>query len=89
MAGTGTINVSVFNAARQSWAGPEVRLVLTDPLKSQAGLLSADIDIDLLTDIGHFGEVIKNKITKLKTDPFTVYTLLFDQGIRPLYTLKA
>lgn len=56
--------------------------------KSQAGLLSADIDIDLLTDIGHFGEVIKNKITKMKTDPFTVYNLLFDQGIRPLYTLK-
>lgn len=56
--------------------------------RSQAGLLSADIDIDLLTDIGHFGEVIKNKITKMKTDPFTVYNLLFDQGIRPLYTLK-
>jgi hypothetical protein len=51
MTGTGTINVSVFDAARQPWAGPEVRLVLTDP--------------------------------------FTVYTLLFDQGIRPLYTLKA
>lgn len=52
------------------------------------GTLSADIDIDLLTDIGHFGEVIKNKVTKMKTDPFTVYNLLFDQGIRPLYTLK-
>lgn len=52
------------------------------------GLLSSDIDIDLLTDIGHFGEVIKNKVTKMKTDPFTVYVLLFDQGIRPLYTLK-
>src|SRR5207302_753989 len=52
------------------------------------GLLAADIDIDLLTDIGHFGEVIKNKITKMKTDPFTIYVLLFDQGIRPLYTLK-
>jgi len=24
----------------------------------------------------------------MKTDPFTVYALLFDQGIRPLYTLK-
>jgi hypothetical protein len=23
----------------------------------------------LLTDIGHFGEVIKNKSTKMKTDP--------------------
>lgn len=52
------------------------------------GLLSADIDIDLLTDIGHFAEVIRNKVTKLKTDPFTIYVLLFDQGIRPLYTLK-
>ncbi|MDT5271249.1 MAG: hypothetical protein QOH49_3435 [Acidobacteriota bacterium] len=64
-------------------------LQLSFAKKAQAGLLSADIDIDLLTDIGHFGEVIKNKITKLKTDPFTVYVLLFDQGIRPLYTLKA
>ena len=50
-------------------------------------LLAADIDIDLFTDIGHFGEVIKNHITKTKTDPFTVYRLLFDQGIAPLYTL--
>ena len=64
-------------------------LQLSFARKAQAGLLSADIDIDLLTDIGHFGEVIKNKITKLKTDPFTVYALLFDQGIRPLYTLRA
>ena len=64
-------------------------LQLSFAKKAEAGLLSADIDIDLLTDIGHFGEVIKNKITKLKTDPFTVYALLFDQGIRPLYTLKA
>ena len=52
------------------------------------GTLSADVDIDLLTDIGHFGEVIRNKLTRMKTDPFTVYVLLFDQGIRPLYTLK-
>jgi hypothetical protein len=64
-------------------------LQLSFAKKSQAGQLSADIDIDLLTDIGHFGEVIQNKITKMKTDPFTIYTLLFDQGIRPLYTLKA
>lgn len=64
-------------------------LQLSFAKKGQDGLLSADIDIDLLTDIGHFGEVIRNKITKLKTDPFTVYNLLFDQGIRPLYTLKA
>ena len=64
-------------------------LQLSFAKKAQAGLLSADIDIDLLTDIGHFGEVIQNKITKMKTDPFTIYTLLFDQGILPLYTLKA
>ena len=63
-------------------------LQLSFAKKAQNGLLSADIDIDLLTDIGHFGEVIKNKITKMKTDSFTVYNLLFDQGIRPLYTLK-
>ena len=63
-------------------------LQLSFAKKAQDELLSADIDIDLLTDIGHFGEVIRNKVTKMKTDPFTVYTLLFDQGIRPLYTLK-
>jgi hypothetical protein len=63
-------------------------LQLSFAKKGENGQLSSDIDIDLLTDIGHFGEVIKNKITKLKTDPFTVYVLLFDQGIRPLYTLK-
>lgn len=51
-------------------------------------LLAADIDIDLLTDVGHFAEVIKNKVTKVKTDPFNVYALLFDQRISPLYTLK-
>jgi hypothetical protein len=55
---------------------------------AENGFLAADFDIDLLTDIGHFGEVIKNKITKMKTDPFSIYVLLFDQGIRPLYTLK-
>ena len=63
-------------------------LQLSFAKKPLDGTLSADIDIDLLTDIGHFGEVIKNKITKMKTDPFTIYNLLFDQGIRPLYTLK-
>jgi hypothetical protein len=63
-------------------------LQLSFAKKGEGGQLAADIDIDLLTDIGHFGEVIKNKITKMKTDPYTVYVLLFDQGIRPLYTLK-
>jgi len=89
MASTGSIKVSVFDASRQLWRGPEVRLVLRNPFaNSNNKVLAADIDIDLLTDIGHFGEVIRNKITKLKTDPFTVYALLFDQGIRSLYTLK-
>jgi hypothetical protein len=63
-------------------------LQLSFAKKGEAGLLASDIDIDLLTDIGHFGEVIRNKITKMKTDPFTIYGLLFDQNIRPLYTLK-
>lgn len=63
-------------------------LQLSFAKKAEQGLLAADIDIDLLTDIGHFGEVIKNKILKTKTDPFNIYVLLFDQGIRPLYTLK-
>jgi hypothetical protein len=63
-------------------------LQLSFAKKGEGGQLAADMDIDLLTDIGHFGEVIKNKITKMKTDPYTVYVLLFDQGIRPLYTLK-
>jgi hypothetical protein len=64
-------------------------LQLSFAKKAANGVLAADIDIDLLTDIGHFGEVIKNKVTKTKTDQFTIYSLLFDQGIRPLYTLKA
>lgn len=63
-------------------------LQLSFAKKGEGGRLAADIDIDLLTDIGHFGEVIKNKLMKMKTDPFTVYGLLFDQNIRPLYTLK-
>jgi hypothetical protein len=63
-------------------------LQLSFAKKSENALLASDIDIDLLTDIGHFGEVIKNKVTKMKTDPYTIYVLLFDQGIRPLYRLK-
>ena len=51
-------------------------------------LLPADIDIDLFTDIGHLGEVMRNKILKTKTDQFTVYVQLFDQAIKPLYTVK-
>ncbi len=50
-------------------------------------LLAADIDIDLYTDIGHFGEVLRNHLLRSRTDPYTVYRMLFDQGIEPLYTL--
>ena len=50
--------------------------------------LAADIDIDLFTDVGHFGEVIRNKLTRQRTDPYTVYIQLFDQRIFPLYVLK-
>jgi hypothetical protein len=34
MGSTGTLNVSVFDASRQLWSGPKVRLVLTDPFTS-------------------------------------------------------
>ncbi len=50
-------------------------------------LRAADIDIDLMTDVGHWGEVMRNHLLRQKTDPFTVYRLLFDQGIAPLYQL--
>lgn len=53
------------------------------------GLLDADIDIDLLTDVGHFGEVLRNKLTGQKTDSYTVYVQLFDQRIFPLYTIQS
>ena len=53
------------------------------------GLLRADIDIDLFTDIGHFGEVLRNIITQKETDPYNVYVQLFDQNIFPLYVLQA
>ncbi|HSR69888.1 MAG TPA: hypothetical protein VLU25_18310 [Acidobacteriota bacterium] len=49
----------------------------------------ADIDIDLFTMVGHFGEVLRNRITDQKTDPQVVYRQLFDQGIHPLYTLSS
>ncbi|MBI3683625.1 MAG: hypothetical protein HY235_24885 [Acidobacteria bacterium] len=58
-------------------------------LPGDNALLAADIDIDLFTDIGHFGEVLTNHILSRKTDPYTVYTMLFDQGIEPLYAVRA
>src|SRR6266849_473600 len=36
MASTGTLKVSVFDASRQPWSGPQVRLVLTDPFTSSS-----------------------------------------------------
>jgi hypothetical protein len=52
------------------------------------GLLESDVDIDLYPlGIGHLTEVLRNKL-KGRTDPFTVYTLLFSQNISPLYSVK-
>src|SRR5688572_18732573 len=36
MATTGKVNVNVFDASRQLWRGPEVRLVLMDPFSSSS-----------------------------------------------------
>src|SRR2546421_10239863 len=36
MADTSTLNISVFDASRQLWRGPEVRLVLMDPFTSSS-----------------------------------------------------
>lgn len=60
------------------------------PFAAEPGLpaLASDIDIDFFTDLAHVGEVLKNKITGSKTDPYDVYVKLFDQNIRPLYALK-
>jgi hypothetical protein len=51
------------------------------------GLLAADIDIDLYYGLGHIGEVFRNQVTDNPTDPFTVYTQLFDQRLFPLYLM--
>lgn len=63
-------------------------LQLSFAKEASGDLLAADIDIDLFTDVGHFGEVVRNHFTKQKTDPFTVYVQLFDQRIFPIYLLK-
>lgn len=56
--------------------------------KEVGGLIEADVDIDLYpVGIGHLLEVTHNKIKGL-TNPYTVYTLLFNQGISPMYTIK-
>jgi hypothetical protein len=60
------------------------------------GLVAADIDIDLFTGINHvFGEVLGNTLKKFftggtegRTDPFTVYRLLLEQGIFPWYRVR-
>lgn len=50
-----------------------------------------DADIDIYTDVFRhlFGEVFKNHLTGMKTDPFRVYHVLIDGGIRPAYRLLA
>jgi len=48
----------------------------------------SDVDIDLFTDIGHLGEVVRNRLTSVPTDPYTVYVQLFDQRIFPLYVMQ-
>jgi hypothetical protein len=58
------------------------------PASGDDGRLDADIDIDLFTDVGHWGEVARNMITGHETDPYTVYVQLFDQRIFPLYLLR-
>jgi hypothetical protein len=52
------------------------------------GRVAADIDIDLFTDIGHLGEVVRNHLTSAPTDPYTVYVQLFDQRVFPLYVMN-
>jgi len=54
----------------------------------EGGLIAADVDIDLFTDIGHLGEVVRNRLTSVPTDPYTVYVQLFDQRIFPLYVMQ-
>jgi hypothetical protein len=54
----------------------------------EGGLIAADVDIDLFTDIGHLGEVVRNQLTSLPTDPYTVYVQLFDQRVFPLYVMQ-
>jgi hypothetical protein len=39
---TGSIKVSVFDASRQLWRGPEVRLKLTDPFTSSSNKTLVD-----------------------------------------------
>ena len=48
-----------------------------------------DADIDIYADkLRHFfGEVFRNHLTGVKTDPFDVYQRLMQNGIRPPYSL--
>jgi hypothetical protein len=50
---------------------------------------SVDVDIDLARGLQHVVEFLENNVFKpgKKTDPTLVYALLFNQGIKPLYTL--
>ena len=53
--------------------------------------LKIDADIDIYTDVLRhlFGEVFKNHLTNVKTDPYRVYQILTESGIRPAYRLLA
>ena len=53
--------------------------------------LKIDADIDIYTDVLRhlFGEVFKNHLTNVKTDPYRVYQVLTESGIRPAYRLLA
>lgn len=60
------------------------------------GLVAADLDVDLFTGVNHiFGEALGNTLVKFftggkegRTDPFTVYRLLLEQGIFPWYRVR-
>ena len=53
--------------------------------------LEIDADIDIYTNVLRhlFGEVFKNHLTDVKTDPYRVYQILTEAGIRPEYRLLA
>jgi hypothetical protein len=58
MASTGTLNVSVFNASRQLWSGPEVRMVLTDPFTGSSNKKLVDKTMKKGTNNGSVAKII-------------------------------
>lgn len=53
--------------------------------------VKVDADIDIYTDVLRhlFGEVFRNHLTGMKTNPYRVYQILTGMGIRPEYRLLA